>query len=113
MKLSVKSKLALTALLELALQPDTPAAGRQLQNGSGSARSTRWRQNHDATAPFPACQRPKASRAATSWPPGQVIVTAAQILELTERRCSRPNRPSQAIWQGKVLDQLLAVSARP
>ena len=35
MKLSVKTQLALTALLELAMQPDTPQPGSQLAGRLG------------------------------------------------------------------------------
>ncbi len=85
MKLSVKTILALTALLELALQPDTPQPGAQLAERLGISKVAGGA--HHSVLSFD--------------------VTAAQILELTEPALFASDPSESGDLAGQVLDQLL------
>ncbi|MCK9251734.1 MAG: Rrf2 family transcriptional regulator [Clostridiales bacterium] len=106
MKLSVKSKLALTALLELALQPDTPQPGAQLAERLGISKvyleqiMTPLRRSGLVSAQ-------KGVQGGYQLAARPADVTAAQILELTEPALFASDPSESGDLAGQVLDQLL------
>jgi len=106
MKLSVKTILALTALLELALQPDTPQPGAQLAERLGISKvyleqiMTPLRRSALVSA-----QKGVQGGYHLAVRPGDV--TAEQILELTEPALFTSDPSEAGDLAGQVLDQLL------
>lgn len=106
MKLSVKTQLALTALLELAMQPDTPQPGSQLAGQLGISKVY----FEQIMAPLRRSGLVAAQKGVSGGYQLAVRptdVTAEQILELTEPVLFASDAAEPGDLPGQVLHQLL------